>query len=333
MARRFSFVASVIGVCAGLFFFYGTPRSVRAVAYENARATAFDGDFVAPEGASSFCGQVYAGMESPVSILLTLQNSEELVGANIDSFYTVIDGGSLVPVRDCFDQDATNDPAGTVLALESALTVLYRHASDAGGIGWALPGYTNGCPPNWDGHTEDYWRPGWWQGEQDKFRLALEEAIAANEPGLSLEEGSLRWYAPRVEVGPGVTTMDLPTWMRNLIIPYCDLSPEELAAARSGADRPGPEGGDLSNLLSLFVASETQALYVWIDANAPGITLEEAAQRWVAGNAVGWVDTPIAPWGICAPVWMEPQSLASAGLSVPSWISSRIVGFNPRDCE
>ena len=328
------------------FLFAPSVQSARAATYVDARVLTLVGEpFPAPPGASAFCLQVYQGTHPDVTILLTLPSREELVGAPIKDFFTVADGVGVIPIRTCFDQEVDNDPQGVVSPLDVAVSLLLDRQWDAGGIGWAIEGYDNGCPPNWDGKTVDERSPGWWQGEQDSFEAALLAAIAANEPGLSLEEGSLQWWAPRVEVGPDVTTMDLPLWMRNLIIPYCELSPEELEAARAGRDRPGPVSEpstedvltpgsaesltpeDLTQVFNQYIADETQAMFEWIAENAPGISLDEAGQRWVDGFAAGWVDTPIAPWGICAPDWMLPEILSKAELSLPAWISSRIVGY------
>ena len=342
----------VIGVAGTSFLFSPSVMSARAATYVDARVLTLAGDpFPEPPGASEFCRQVYQGTHPDVTILLTLATREELVGAPIEDFYTVTDGVGVLPIRNCFDQDVSNDPEGVVSSLDVALALLLDRQWDAGGIGWTIAGYDNGCPPNWDGKTADESSPGWWQGEQDNFQAALLAAIAANDPGLSLEEGSLQWWAPRVEVGPDVTSMDLPTWMRNLIIPYCELSPEELEAARAGLDRPSPESElspdegitdegitdeeRLTLIAAEYVAGETQAMYAWIEQNAPGISLEEAGQRWVDANAAGWGDDSlVAPWGICAATWMAPDSLSSAGISLPEWISSRIIGYgNGPDCN
>ena len=231
----------LVGVIGASFLTAPSVEGARAASYVGSRVSSLVGDpFPAPPGASEFCLHIYGGTHPEVTILLTLSTREERIGAPIEDFLTVAEGGEVVPIRDCFDQDVANDPAGNVLPLAEALTVLLERQWDAGGIGFTIEGYDNGCPPNWDGKTVEENRPGWWQGEQAMFQAALEVAIAANEPGLSLEEGSLMWFAPRVEVGPDVTTMDIPSWMRNLIIPYCELSPEELEAARAGLDRPQP---------------------------------------------------------------------------------------------
>ena len=61
-------------------------------------------------------------------------------------------------------------------------------------------------------------------------------------------------------------------------------------------------------------------MHAWIEQNAPGISLEEAAE--------------LVPWGICAPTQYEPQHLASAGVAIPGWLSSRIIGYGDGpDCN
>ena len=301
----------VIGVAGTSFLFSPSVMSARAATYVNARVLTLAGDpFPEPPGASEFCRQVYQGTHPDVTILLTLATREELVGAPIEDFYTVTDGVGVLPIRNCFDQDVSNDPEGVVSSLDVALALLLDRQWDAGGIGWTIAGYDNGCPPNWDGKTADESSPGWWQGEQDNFQAALLAAIAANEPGLSLEEGSLQWWAPRVEVGPDVTSMDLPTWMRNLIIPYCELSPEELEAARAGLDRPSPESELSPDEGTTFwecppwngkTADEERPgwwqgeqdnfqanLEAAIARNEPGLSLEEGSlQRWAPRAALG----------------------------------------------
>ena len=223
----------VIGVAGTSFLFAPSVMSASADNYTMARAAAFvweDGSSP-PEGASEFCLQVYEGTRAEVTIVMTLLDGAEVIGAPIEDFYTMADSGELVAVRTCFDGDVANDPQGNVAPMEEAPVALFE-----------TPTATNGCGGNWNGKTVEEMQPGWWQGEQAKFESALIEGIARNEPGLSLEEGSLRPWAPRVEFGPDVTTMDLPTWMRNLIIPYCDLSPDELAAVRdSGSIPPAAE--------------------------------------------------------------------------------------------
>jgi hypothetical protein len=315
--------AIIIGIAGTSFLFSPSVTGAWAGTFTSARASAFiweNGAPAAPEGASDFCAAVYAGTGDEVSILMTLPDGAELEGAPIEDFFTMVDSGELVPVRLCFDEDPTNDPQGNVLSLADGKEAMLSEYAPQYEFEPQVytPGYVNGCGANWNGKTVEEMRPGWWQGEQDRFQALLEEAIAANEPGLSLEEGSTRDWAPRVAVGPDVTTMTtIPEWMRNLIVPYCDYIPEVVAPENPGV------ASWLVEEVSLFVAGETQAMYAWIEAYAPGITLEEAAQRWVDGNAAGWVDTQIAPWGICV-----NDVLEAAGTELPQWISSRII---PRD--
>lgn len=310
-------VGIVIGVAGTSFLFAPSVAGARAGNFTSARASGFvweNGAPTAPEGASDFCSAVYAGTGAEVSILMTLPDGAELVGAPIEDFFTMVESGELVAVENCFDEDPMNDPQGDVQSLSDGQELMLLEYEPQ----VYTPGYVNGCGANWNGKTVEEMRPGWWQGEQDGFQAALENAIAANEPGLSLEEGSMREWAPRVNVGPDVTTMTtIPDWMRNLIIPYCDYIPEVVAPENPGV------ASWMAEEVSLFVASETQAMYAWIETYAPGIALEEAAQRWVDGNAAGWVDTQIAPWGICM-----NDVLAAAGTKLPQWISSRII---PRD--
>lgn len=321
--RSWLAVGIIVGVAGTSFLFSPSVTGARAGTFTSARASAFiweNGAIAAPEGASDFCAAVYAGTGDEVSILMTLPDGAELDGAPIEDFFTMVDSGELVPVRLCFDEDPTNDPQGNVLSLADGKEAMLSEYAPQYEFEPQVytPGYVNGCGANWNGKTVEEMRPGWWQGEQDSFQALLEEAIAANEPGLSLEEGSTRDWAPRVAVGPDVTTMTtIPEWMRNLIVPYCDYIPEVVAPENPGV------ASWLVEEVSLFVAGETQAMYAWIETYAPGITLEEAAQRWVDGNAAGWVDTQIAPWGICM-----NDVLEAAGTELPQWISSRII---PRD--
>lgn len=322
--RSWLVVGIIVGVAGTSFLFSPSVTGARAGTFTSARASAFiweNGAIAAPEGASDFCAAVYAGTGDEVSILMTLPDGAELDGAPIEDFFTMVESGELVPVKLCFDEDPTNDPQGNVLSLadgkEAMLSEYVPQYEFEPQV--YTPGYVNGCGANWNGKTVEEMNPGWWQGEQDRFQALLEEAIAANEPGLSLEEGSTRdWAPPGPAVGPDVTTMTtIPEWMRNLIVPYCDYIPEVVAPENPGV------ASWLVEEVSLFVAGETQAMYAWIETYAPGITLEEAAQRWVDGNAAGWVDTQIAPWGICM-----NDVLEAAGTELPQWISSRII---PRD--
>jgi len=316
-------VGIIIGVAGTLFLFAPSVTGARAGNFTSARASGFvweNGAPAAPDGASDFCAAVYAGTGDEVSILMTLPDGAEVIGAPIEDFFTMVESGELVPVKNCFDDDPTNDPQASVLSLADGKEAMLSEYAPQYEFEPQVyeEGYVSGCGANWNGKTVEEMRPGWWQGEQDKFQAALEAAIAANEPGLSLEEGSTRGWVGKVAVGPDVTTMTtIPDWMRNLIIPYCDYIPEVVAP-----ENPGVSSW-LVEEVSLFVAGETQAMYAWIETYAPGISLEEAAQRYVDGNAAGWVDTPIAPWGICM-----NDVLAQAGTELPQWIISRII---PRD--
>jgi len=329
--RRPSWVvaAIIIGITGTSFLFAPSVTGARAGTFTSARASAFiweNGALAAPEGASDFCAAVYAGTGDEVSILMTLPDGSEVDGAPIEDFFTMVESGELVPVKNCFDDDPTNDPQGNVLSLadgkEAMLSEYVPQYEFEPQV--YTPGYVNGCGANWNGKTVEEVNPGWWQGEQDRFQALLEEAIAANEPGLSLEEGSTReWAPPGSAVGPDVTTMtSIPDWMRNLIIPYCDYIPEVVAPQNPGVASWLVEG------VSIFVAGETQAMYAWIETYAPGISLEEAAQRWVDGSAAGWVDAQIAPWGICM-----NDVLAAAGTELPQWISSRIISRDDPSCN
>ncbi len=321
-------VGAIIGVAGTSFLFAPSVSGARADNFTAARASGFvweNGGPIAPEGASEFCSAVYQGTSDEVSILMTLPDGAESDGAPIEEFFTMVESGELVAVETCFDDDPTNDLQGNVLSLtdgQEKMLSEYEPQTYEFEPQVYEPGYTNGCGANWNGKTVEEMRPGWWQGQQDKFQANLEELIATREPGLSLLEGSTREWAPKVNVGPDVTTMTtIPDWMRNLIIPYCDYIPEVVAPQNPGV---APE---LSSI-SIFVASETQAMYAWIETYAPGISLEEAAQRWVDGNAAGWVDTPIAPWGICT-----NDLLAAAGSELPQWISSRLVTGDDYGCN
>lgn len=321
-------VGIVIGVAGTSFLFAPSVTGARAGNFTAARASGFvweNGVPAAPEGASDFCAAVYAGTGDEVSILMTLPDGAEVDGAPIEDFFTMVESGELVPVKNCFDEDPMNDPQGDVQSLSDGQELMLSEYVPQYEFEPQVyePGYVNGCGANWNGKTVEEMRPGWWQGEQDKFQENLENAIAANEPGLSLEEGSMREWAPKVAVGPDVTTMTtIPDWMRNLIIPYCDYIPEVVAPENPGV------ASWMAEEVSLFVAGETQAMYAWIETYAPGITLEEAAQRWVDGNAASWVDTQIAPWGICM-----NDVLAAAGTELPQWISSRIISRDDPSCN
>jgi hypothetical protein len=190
-------------------------------------------------------------------------------------------------------------------------------------------------PCTWNGKTVEENRPGFWQGEQDSLQAILEEGIAQRGEEMTLEEAAAQDWAPRVGVGPDVTSLDLPEWMRSLIEPLdCTLvAPQEPTPTEEPAVT-GMTPEEIARQVALYLEGEESALRGWIADNDPSLTLEEAAQRWVDGNAVGWADTPIAPWGICAPPFLTPASLDIAGASVPEWVSNRIVDYGSGpDCE
>ena len=316
----------VIGVAGTSFLFAPSVMSASADNYTMARAAAFvweDGSSP-PEGASEFCLQVYEGTRAEVTIVMTLLDGAEVIGAPIEDFYTMADSGELVAVRTCFDGDVANDPQGNVAPMEEAPVALFE-----------TPTATNGCGGNWNGKTVEEMRPGWWQGEQAKFESALIEGIARNEPGLSLEEGSLRPWAPRVEVGPDVTTMDLPTWMRNLIIPYCDLSPDELAAVRdSGSIPPAaelspPPAAELS-------PEETEGRPEVFSSWLSGLTNEEL-EAWAMSqiaNDRAWQAANPADAAFSHPCW-PPEAMPWYPSDFPSpatWLGPPADGSNGPYC-
>ena len=308
----------VIGVAGTSFLFAPSVMSASADNYTMARAAAFvweDGSSP-PEGASEFCLQVYEGTRAEVTIVMTLLDGAEVIGAPIEDFYTMADSGELVAVRTCFDGDVANDPQGNVAPMEEAPVALFE-----------TPTATNGCGGNWNGKTEEEMRPGWWQGEQAKFESALIEGIARNEPGLSLEEGSLRPWAPRVEFGPDVTTMDLPTWMRNLIIPYCDLSPDELAAVRdSGSIPPAAE----------LSPEETEGRPEVFSSWLSGLTNEEL-EAWAMSqiaNDRAWQAANPADAAFSHPCW-PPEAMPWYPSDFPSpatWLGPPADGSNGPYC-
>ena len=308
----------VIGVAGTSFLFAPSVMSASADNYTMARAAAFvweDGSSP-PEGASEFCLQVYEGTRAEVTIVMTLLDGAEVIGAPIEDFYTMADSGELVAVRTCFDGDVANDPQGNVAPMEEAPVALFE-----------TPTATNGCGGNWNGKTVEEMRPGWGQGEQAKFESALIEGIARNEPGLSLEEGSLRPWAPRVEVGPDVTTMDLPTWMRNLIIPYCDLSPDELAAVRdSGSIPPAAE----------LSPEETEGRPEVFSSWLSGLTNEEL-EAWAMSqiaNDRAWQAANPADAAFSHPCW-PPEAMPWYPSDFPSpatWLGPPADGSNGPYC-
>ena len=141
--NRVSLVISgiVIGVAGTSFLFAPSVMSASADNYTAARAAAFvweDGSSP-PEGASEFCLQVYEGTRADVTIVMTLLDGAEVIGAPIEDFYTMADTGELVAVRTCFDEDVANDPQGSIAPIEEAPVALFE-----------TPTTTNGCGENCD---------------------------------------------------------------------------------------------------------------------------------------------------------------------------------------
>lgn len=190
-------------------------------------------------------------------------------------------------------------------------------------------------PCTWNGKTVEENRPGFWQGEQDSLQAILEAGIAQRGEEMTLEEAAAQDWAPRVGVGPDVTSLDLPDWMRLLVEPVeCTLSaaPEPAPTEEPAVTGMTPE--EIAEQVALYVQGEESALLAWIAENDLDLTLDGASQRWVDGNAAGWTDVPIAPWGICAPDFLTPASLDIAGATIPEWVSSRIVDYGSGpDCE
>jgi len=141
----------VIGVATTSFLFAPSVMSASAGNYTKARAVAFvweDGSSP-PEGASEFCLQVYEGTRGEVTIVMTLLDGAEVIGAPIEDFYTMSDSGELVAVRTCFDEDVANDPQGSIAPIEEAPVALFE-----------TPTTTNGCGVNWNGKTVEEMRRG-----------------------------------------------------------------------------------------------------------------------------------------------------------------------------
>jgi hypothetical protein len=169
----------------------------------------------------------------------------------------------------------------------------------------------------WNGLSVEENRPGWWENEQAMFENLLLSLIAKNEPGISLEVASTRLWAPRAHMGQDVTSMELPVWMRNLIIPHeCELY------TRIDAYADG-----IKQHLTEHIEREAAYLQSWIDRNAPGLSLDEAAARFGSGARDENGDELPAPYGICAPNWWIPEALEAAGVQLPSWMSSRVIGY------
>jgi hypothetical protein len=223
----------------------------------------------------------------------------------------MISTGELIPVEACFDGDPSNDPEGDVLPLEAAARYMAQRvgSSDASES-------LGDVECTWNGLTVEENRPGWWENEQAMYENLLLSLIAKNEPGISLEVASTREWAPRAHMGQDVTSMELPVWMRNLIIPH--------ECTRVTVN---PFAGATSHPFAETFEIEAAKLQRWIDRNAPGLSLDEAAARFGSGVRDENGDKLPAPWGICAPNWWIPEILDAAGVQLPSWISSRIVGY------
>ena len=345
-------VGIVIGVAGTSFLFAPSVTGARAGNFTSARASGFvwgDGAPTAPEGASDFCSSVYAGTGAEVSILMTLPDGAELVGAPIEDFFTIIETGDLISVRPCFDQDATNDPQGRVLSIEEAQAVLLSQPIDQ----------------PWLAIDED---PAAWatrQEEADRAWLANEILTSGTEPGPDTwmwnpcwPPDAMQWYpadfpepAPWIsfeagcgapdradevtpeEVAPDdrdsgscylVTEADVAGQVANGWLvpqrPGLDCNDEHIVGCAASGSCPVGSAAEVARITPLYVAQQTQTMHAWIEQNAPGISLEEAAQ--------------LVPWGICAPTQYEPQHLASAGVAIPGWLSSRIIGYGDGpDCN
>jgi hypothetical protein len=266
------------------------------------------GEWVAPDSASDFCKSVYEGTKDIVTILMTVPDGTEIEGTSITDHYTMISTGELIPVEACFDGDPSNDPEGNVLPIETAAQFMAQRAESSD----AADALAN-VDCTWNGLSVEENRPGWWENEQAMFENLLLSLIAKNEPGISLEVASTRLWAPRAHMGQDVTSMELPVWMRNLIIPHeCTLT---VANYHSFTE--------FTETFEMFASS----LQAWIDSNAPGLSLDEAAARFGSGARDENGDELPSPGGICAPNWWIPEILDAAGVQMPSWISSRIIGY------
>lgn len=306
--RTVAMVVSVVGVA---LIWALSATGIRASEYSFSRVVRFEGgEWIAPDSTSAFCKSVYEGTKDIVTILMTVPDGAEIEGTSITEHYTMISTGELIPVEACFDGDPSNDPEGDVLPLEAAV----RYMAQRDGSSDASESLGN-VECTWNGLTVEENRPGWWETEQAIFEKLLLSLIADNEPGISLEVASTRKWAPRVQLGQDVTSMELPVWMRNLIIPQeCTRVDPFVAYATSLP---------FAETFEMFAAE----LQRWIDRNAPGLSLDEAAARFGSGARDENGDKLPAPWGICAPDWWVPEILDAAGVQLPSWISSRIVGY------
>ena len=299
--RTVAMVVSVVGVA---LIWALSATGIRASEYSFSRVVRFEGgEWIAPDSTSAFCKSVYEGTKDIVTILMTVPDGAEIEGTSITEHYTMISTGELIPVEACFDGDPSNDPEGDVLPLEAAA----RYMAQRVGSSDASESLGN-VECTWNGLTVEENRPGWWETEQAMFENLLISLIADNEPGISLEVASTREWAPRAQLGQDVTSMELPVWMRNLIIPQeCTLD----------------MGLPFAETFEMFAAE----LQRWIDRNAPGLSLDEAAARFGSGARDENGDKLPAPYPICAPDWWVPEILDAAGVQLPSWISSRIVGY------
>jgi hypothetical protein len=308
--RTVAVVVSVIGAALISTF---SATGIRASEYSFSRVVRFEGgEWVAPDSASDFCKSVYEGTKDIVTILMTVPDGTEIEGTSITDHYTMISTGELVPVEACFDGDPSNDPEGNVLPIETAAQFMAQRAESSD----AADALAN-VDCTWNGLSVEENRPGWWENEQAMFENLLLSLIAKNEPGISLEVASTRLWAPRAHMGQDVTSMELPVWMRNLIIPHeCELY------TRIDAYADG-----IKQHLTEHIEREAAYLQSWIDRNAPGLSLDEAAARFGSGARDENGDELPAPYGICAPNWWIPEALEAAGVQLPSWMSSRVIGY------
>ena len=308
--RTVAVVVSVIGAALISTF---SATGIRAAEYSLSRVVRFEGgEWVAPDSASDFCKSVYEGTKDIVTILMTVPDGTEIEGTSITDHYTMISTGELIPVEACFDGDPSNDPEGNVLPIETAAQFMAQRAESSD----AADALAN-VDCTWNGLSVEENRPGWWENEQAMFENLLLSLIAKNEPGISLEVASTRLWAPRAHMGQDVTSMELPVWMRNLIIPHeCELY------TRIDAYADG-----IKQHLTEHIEREAAYLQSWIDRNAPGLSLDEAAARFGSGARDENGDELPAPYGICAPNWWIPEALEAAGVQLPSWMSSRVIGY------
>jgi hypothetical protein len=304
--RTVAVVVSVIGAALISTF---SATGIRASEYSFSRVVRFEGgEWIAPDSTSAFCKSVYEGTKDIVTILMTVPDGAEIEGTSITEHYTMISTGELIPVEACFDGDPSNDPEGNVLPIETAAQFMAQRAESSD----AADALAN-VDCTWNGLSVEENRPGWWENEQAMFENLLLSLIAKNEPGISLEVASTRLWAPRAHMGQDVTSMELPVWMRNLIIPHeCTLT---VANYHSFTE--------FTETFEMFASS----LQAWIDSNAPGLSLDEAAARFGSGARDENGDELPSPGGICAPNWWIPEILDAAGVQMPSWISSRIIGY------